>query len=182
VFEFERSWNTDLPGNYYDLASENSARGCFSRFFYRAFFKYPTEPEVYLIGKSGQWTCYLIKGHFSQSSFCKDYDTDFALVQPFYRCSRCQDWHETDGAFANVRRFIDKLEELCKVCEPDRPNTKNDHYVDLQRITADHLSSDCIRYIAPLDKQIVDRVGSQVNMSFPLLRPTWDDILDSGFM
>ncbi|KAF5529388.1 hypothetical protein FNAPI_13891 [Fusarium napiforme] len=181
-FEFDPTWNIDLPGNYDELASENSARGCFSRFFYRAFFKYATEPEVYLIEKTGQWTCYLPKGHFSQSSFCQDYDTDYALVQPFYRCFRCQDWHETDGAFANVRSFIDKLEELCKVCEPDRPNTKNDHSVDLQWIKSDYLSSDCIRYIAPLNEQIVDCVGPQVNTSFPLLRPTWDDIWDSGFM
>ncbi|KAF5718254.1 hypothetical protein FMUND_5350 [Fusarium mundagurra] len=181
-FEFDPTWNIDLPGNYDDLASENSARGCFLRFFYRAFFKYATEPDVYLIEKSGQWTGYLPKDQFRQSTFCKDYDTDYALMQPFYKCFRCQDWHESGGAFANVRSFINKLEELCELCEPDRPNTKNDHYVDLRWIKRDYLSSDCVRYIARLDKKIEDCVGPQVNMSFPLLPPTWDDIWDSGFM
>ncbi|KAF5630293.1 hypothetical protein F52700_7315 [Fusarium sp. NRRL 52700] len=182
AFEFDPTWNIDLLGNYYDLASENSARGCFSRFFYSAFFKYATQPQVYLIEKSGQWTSYLPKEHFRQSSFCKDYDTDYALVHPYYRCFRCQDWHETDGASANVRRFIDKLEELCEVCEPDRPNTKHDHHVDWQWIRSDYISSDCIRYIGRLDKKIEDCVGPQVNMSFPSLYPSVDDIKDSGFL
>ncbi|KAF5581155.1 hypothetical protein FPCIR_10330 [Fusarium pseudocircinatum] len=182
AFEFDPTWNMDLPGNYDDLASEKSARGCFSRFFYAAFFKYTAEPHVYLIEKSGQWTCYLPNGHFSQSAFCKDYDTGYALVQPFYKCFRCQDWHESDGAFANVRSFISKLEELCEAYEPDRPNTKHDHYVDLNWIKRDYLRTDCIQYIARLDKKIEDCVGLQVNTSFPLLRPTWDEIWDLGFM
>lgn len=182
AFEFDETWNMDLPGNYYDLASEKSARGFFSRFFYGAFFKYATEPNVYRIEKSGHWTGYLPKVYFRESSFCKDYDTDYALVQPYYRCFRCKDWHETDGAFANVRSFIDKLEELCEVCEPDRPNTKHDHHVNWKWIRPDYKSSDSIRYIARLDKKIEDCVGQQVNMRFPLLMLTGDEIWDSGFM
>ncbi|PNP58422.1 hypothetical protein FNYG_15085 [Fusarium nygamai] len=182
AFEFDPTWNIDLPGNYYDLASENSARGSFSRFFYSAFFKYATEPEVYLVEKSGQWTAYLPKDHFTEYSFCKDYNRLYALVQPYYRCFRCQDWHESDGAFANVRSFIDKLEQLCEVCEPDRPNAKNDHFVDWQCIRSDYKSSDCIRYIARLDKRIKHCVGPQVNIPFPLLRSTWDGIWDPVFV
>ncbi|KAG5821431.1 hypothetical protein H9Q74_000303 [Fusarium xylarioides] len=175
-FEFDSTWNIDLPGTYHDLASENSARGSFSRFFYSAFFKYATEPEVYLIEKSGQWTSVLLKDQFTERSFCRDYNRFYALVQPYYRCFRCKDWHESDGVFANVRSFIDKLEQLCEVCEPDRPNTKHDHFVDWQWLRSDYKSSDCIRYIARLNKQIKVCVGPQVNISFPLLRPTWDPV------
>lgn len=171
AFEFDSAWNVDLPGNYHDLALENSARGYFSRFFYRAFFKYATELEVYLVEKSGQWTSYLPKGQMNQSSGCKDYDTYYALMQPYYRCYRCKDWHESDGAFVNVRSFIDKLEELCELCEPDRPKTKRDYYIDSPLIRLDYLSTDCIQYIARLDKRTEDCVGPQVNTKLPLLRP-----------
>ncbi|KAF5989762.1 hypothetical protein FBULB1_607 [Fusarium bulbicola] len=167
AFEFDLTWNIDLRGNYYDLASENSARGSFSRFFYSAFFKYTTEPGVYLIEKSGQWTSYISSDHIDESSYCTDYDTDYSLVQPYYRFFGCKNWHESDGAFANVRRFIDKLEELYEVCEPGRPNTKHDHYVEWQWVRPDYKSSDCILYIARWDKEIKDCVGPQVNMSFP---------------
>ncbi|KAF4495018.1 hypothetical protein FAGAP_8844 [Fusarium agapanthi] len=175
-------WNVDLPESYYNLASENSARGFFSRFFYSAYLNYATEPTIYLIQKTGQWTSYWPSDEIHDNSFCHDYNTDHALVQPYYACFRCQDWHESDGVSENVRSFINKLQDLCEACEPDRPNNKPDHSVDLQWMKQGYATSDSVRYLARLDQKIEDCVGPQVNKRFPMLRPGGGDIWDSGFM
>ncbi|KAF5233588.1 hypothetical protein FANTH_12504 [Fusarium anthophilum] len=181
AFEFDSTWNVDLPKGYHDLASENSARGLFSRFLYSAYLNYATEPTIYLIQKTGQWTSYWPSDEMHDNSFCNDNNTDYALVQPYYACFRCQDWHESDGVSENVRSFINKLQDLCEACEPDRPNNKADHSVDLQWMKQGYATSDSVRYLARLDKKIEDCVGPQVNKRFPMLQPD-GDIWESGFM
>ncbi|KAF5681528.1 hypothetical protein FCIRC_5498 [Fusarium circinatum] len=182
AFEFDSTWNVDLPESYCNLASENSARGLFSRFFYSGYLNYATESTIYLIQKTGQWTSYWPSDEIHDNSFCNNSNTNYALVQPYYACFRCQDWHESDGISENVRSFINKLQDLCEACEPDRPNNKPDHSVELEWMKQSYATSDSVRYLARLDKKIEDCVGPQVNKRFPMLRPDEDDIWDSGFM
>ncbi|KAF5610643.1 uncharacterized protein FSUBG_2904 [Fusarium subglutinans] len=108
AFEFDKSWNKDLPKRYLDLMSETSARGCLSRFLYNRYLNSSTTPKIWIIVKNGQWT---IDPDHPLKPF-HDCDTEYVSVSEYFSCRHCRRTHDFDGVFESVRSFTNSLDNL----------------------------------------------------------------------
>ncbi|KAF5630294.1 tetracycline resistance protein s [Fusarium sp. NRRL 52700] len=122
AFEFDESWNKDLPKCYYDLMSETSARGFLSRLLYNRFLNNSTTPQIWIIVKNGQWTVDLHQP--GPTTSLNDYDTNYVPVSSYFSCRHCRRTHDFDGVFQSVRSFTYDLGDLGVACEKDHRNYK----------------------------------------------------------
>ncbi|KAF4495019.1 hypothetical protein FAGAP_8845 [Fusarium agapanthi] len=120
AFEFDESWNKDLPKCYYDLMSETSARGFLSRLLYNRFLNDLTTLEIWIIVKNGQWTIDPYRPRPTKP--LHDYDTDYIPVSEYFSCRHCLRTHDFDGVFQSVRSFTNSLDDLGMACEKDHRN------------------------------------------------------------
>ncbi|KAF4456639.1 Hypothetical protein F53441_1297 [Fusarium austroafricanum] len=101
AFEYDSSWNIDLPGYYYDLFEEDSARGVLSRILYNYFINNCEQPTLWIIDKTAEWA-----GH----------GREYIQVSWINICLR-----NTDDPSMSYSQFKDKL-DLGSDCEFDHPN------------------------------------------------------------
>ncbi|KAF5233589.1 hypothetical protein FANTH_12505 [Fusarium anthophilum] len=120
AFEFDESWNKDLPKSYYDLMSETSARGFLSRLLYNGFLNDSTTPQIWIIVKNAQWTIDPYRPRPTKP--LQDYDTEYVPVSPYFSCRHCRKTHDFDGVFQSVRSFRSSLDYLSVACEKDHRN------------------------------------------------------------
>ncbi|SCO76100.1 uncharacterized protein FRV6_00312 [Fusarium oxysporum] len=169
AFEFDLTWDTDLPGTYYDLMSENSARGFLSRFCYNAFLNNSEEHKIWLFEKTGQWSWSRWGSKDYMGTSFHDCDTEYVEIHPPFNCDQCHHWHKFDGIFDNLFKFIHNVGFLSEVLNRDHPDWKPEH--DDWRTdcfsTVEFYIDDNIQYLARRDKQVKQCPGREDNAHQP---------------
>ncbi|KAF5576921.1 tetracycline resistance protein [Fusarium pseudoanthophilum] len=119
AFEFDETWNRDMPKSYYDLMWEKSARGFLSCFLYNKSRHVKTTPNIWIILKNSQWALDHRRG---SGSARHGYDTEYVQMIPQFSSRLCLGTRDFDGVLENAKTFIRTLEDLYEANENEYGN------------------------------------------------------------
>ncbi|KAF5529389.1 tetracycline resistance protein [Fusarium napiforme] len=115
AFEFDESWNRDMPKSYDDLMREKSTRGFLSCLLYNKSRHEMTTPNIWIILKT-------FDHHKGSRTAWHHYDTDYFQIIPQFASRLCLGTRDFDGVLENAKKLIRTLDDLYKANENEHGN------------------------------------------------------------